>query len=111
LRAASRCRARRSSSSRSWSTCIPAKTPFYSGKTRLHLGTLYGELAGKPGLSPAAQLEHWRKARERLANGKVDFDKVRATYNLEGTEAETYEVALASLAKAEAAVARLSARN
>jgi tetratricopeptide (TPR) repeat protein len=78
---------------------------FYLGQTRMRLGEIYSQSAASAG---RAQLAHWRKARDFLARGKADVEKVRAAVSLEGTEEDMYRVAVENLEKAEAAVARLS---
>jgi hypothetical protein len=83
---------------------------FYVGQTHMRLGALYIARASRPGLAPSAQLEHWRKARDWLTKGKTHVEKVGAVIHLEGTEAEMLQTGLANLAKAEAAVSRLSGR-
>jgi non-specific serine/threonine protein kinase/serine/threonine-protein kinase len=81
---------------------------FHLGQARMRLGALYIERAARPGLTRATQLEDWRKARSFLAQGKVDLEKVRAAIQMEGIEDEMFQRGVANLAKAEAAIARLS---
>jgi eukaryotic-like serine/threonine-protein kinase len=81
---------------------------FYVGQTHMRLGALYIGRANRAGLAPAAQLAHWRKARDWLTQGKTHVEKVRAVIHMEGNEDEMYRTGIANLAKAEAAVARLS---
>jgi len=80
---------------------------FHLGQTRMRLGALQIEHASKPGLTRATQLEHWRKARDWLTQGKADVEKVRAAIQMEGLEDEMFKRGVANLAKAEAAIARL----
>jgi eukaryotic-like serine/threonine-protein kinase len=81
---------------------------FHLGQVRLRLGALHVERAGRPGLTRTTQLEHWRKARSSLAQGKADVEKVRAAIEMVGAEDEVFQKGVANLAKADAAIARLS---
>jgi hypothetical protein len=83
---------------------------FYLAKTRMHLGVLYSQRASRASLAPSAQLAQWRTARDWLERGKLDLEKVRAVIHMEGTEDETYQTGIADLAKADAAIARLTSR-
>jgi tetratricopeptide (TPR) repeat protein len=81
---------------------------FHLGQTRTRLGAVYIEHASRAGLPRAEQLEHWRKARDWLTRGKADLEKVRAAVEMGGSEEEVFRTGVANLAKAEAAIARLS---
>ncbi|MEJ0039027.1 MAG: serine/threonine-protein kinase [Gammaproteobacteria bacterium] len=82
---------------------------FMLGQTRTRLGALYVGSAGRTELAPDAQLEYWRKARDVLAQGTASLRKISAAIPLDGTGREVFDTGLANLAKADAAIARLSA--
>ncbi len=79
---------------------------FYLGLAGIRGGERYVALAANPRLSASEQLSHWRKARDSLSPGVVRLKKVGESVVLTGANKELLDEGIASLAKAEAAVAR-----
>jgi non-specific serine/threonine protein kinase/serine/threonine-protein kinase len=83
---------------------------FAQGITHIRLGILHADRAGRAGAARAAQAEHWRKARDLLAQGVEEIRKVAAA--MPGNDpGSMFDLGVAHLAKAEAAVGRLSASH
>jgi hypothetical protein len=79
-------------------------------QTRIRLGTLYTQHANAAGLTRAAQLAHWEKARNFLEQGNAGIQKVSAAYPASPTDRpdSTAELGLQTLATVNAAMAKLA---
>jgi eukaryotic-like serine/threonine-protein kinase len=81
---------------------------FMLGQTRVQLGTVYAGRASGPRLTPHEQLEYWRKSRNVLKSGTSALEKVATVVPMDSTGKASFEAGVTTLAKAEAAIARLS---
>jgi len=79
---------------------------FYLALAGIRGGERYVALAANPRLSASEQLSHWRKARDSLSPGVVRLKKVGESIVLAGSNKELLDEGVASLANAEAALAR-----
>jgi tetratricopeptide (TPR) repeat protein len=71
-------------------------------------GQMYAELAQAPRLTDGERTTYWRKARDSLREGVAYFKSVNKTVEFVGILKEVWDAGLATLAKAEAALASAS---
>ena len=75
----------------------------------MRLGELYAHLAAKSHGSRDTQLALWLKARDQLQRGVTSLKKVTASATLQAIDMIVVNDGVASLARAEAKLAHLSA--
>jgi eukaryotic-like serine/threonine-protein kinase len=84
------------------------RTEYAVGLNAVRLGELYAHLAGNPRLSREKQLDLWHQARDSLQRGVTSLQKVTANAKLQEIDMEVVNDGVASLARAEGALARAS---
>jgi eukaryotic-like serine/threonine-protein kinase len=83
---------------------------FMLGQTRVRLGALYARRANEADLAQVQELEYWRNARSVLSQGTAALKKINEAIPLDATGKTMFFGGVEDLARANAAIARLSAR-
>ncbi len=82
------------------------RTEYALGHNAVRLGELYAHLAGNARQSRAAQLDLWKKAHDNLQRGVASLEKVTASASLQAIDMIVVNEGIASLARADAALAK-----
>ena len=81
---------------------------FFLGQIGVNRGQMFADLAQAPRLTTGERSNYWRKARDTLRDGVAYFKSVNNSFELVGGDKDIWDSGLATLAKAEAALATTS---